>query len=608
MTNYKKHEDPQNIIKKLKESTKNEAPQDTNEISLKNDRESLVKRFENYVDFSALSEDDIGGIEAQLIELLHDTKNYHDNNGRVIRSYVPLFLKVLKEEQSGSNGGKIAGDNSFDAMINRLKDEEEHDVVKEWCIRILLRSFEKGAEEGKKILDWIIDHEYNTQQVIFNQWVILTEIGQKDDKVVFEKLIEAIQYNGFELPVVTAIQQLKNNESLLKPQERRNEAVTTLLGYLNRNNHADVKDVSGLMAYHEKKRLAVEAITAIGTRNDSEIITKELLKYLNGPDLKYETEDTTEEIEKEKHRTRVAMLETLGYLGDQNNKRLIDILIAFIGGSDQIIILNTCNALVNILTEKGAVEAVIDYGLNKDNEHKADKFGYALRVISPEYAVDQLKMVNENAENYDRAWNLLKEMGGKYAYNAIENRLKDANKLFDRVHELTTESFNRLSEQKHKSFNHTLLMSKGIFVIGMVVFCISFISFFTEFDFFSNTNSMLPGEGIGMLSGLTTMLIIFFKQPVKQVDNAVSSNVQTSIVTLGYFQQLGQIRAMVEARYLKGDPFTLEEINGLLKTINSLMEESMSLSQRCTALNGNTEAVNSELTALRNKISNIEKS
>jgi len=201
--------------------------------------------------------------------------------------------------------------------------------------------------------------------------------------------------------------------------------------------------------------------------------------------------------------------------------------------------------------------------------------------------IGYLQSVRGDTTEEGRAQSLLEQIGGRQAINVlVDRRMTALAQAQGRVKEFDEQALKIFTEtigQAKRGFFISLVMSAVVFLVGIFLLVGS-----ASILFWGNPNQVQVVIGfLGGLTGISSSLFMFYRDPLGRIERAVSNLVQTEVAFLGYIRQVTQITAMFEREYLDNDSFGIEELEKLLGYTDHTMKETMPLINRYTAQSAN---------------------
>jgi len=201
----------------------------------------------------------------------------------------------------------------------------------------------------------------------------------------------------------------------------------------------------------------------------------------------------------------------------------------------------------------------------------------ALRQIDSKEAANVLAdhLLHPDPRTATRASQALTKLGGEEAVRTLQAQ---RTKALDKYTELlgtadaqVMEQFNRLMGQAQRGFSMSMSMHGVIFAIGVVVLAISlYVALSQGFQTFERYVGV--GTAVGSLG---TLLLLFYKDPLKNIRASVTSLVKVNVVFLGYVRQINQIDATFKQLFLASAGFGIDEMKQTVEQIQDSVRKTM---------------------------------
>jgi len=131
--------------------------------------------------------------------------------------------------------------------------------------------------------------------------------------------------------------------------------------------------------------------------------------------------------------------------------------------------------------------------------------------------------------------------------------------------------FNSLMAQARAGFTMSMFMHGAIFVVGVLVLGYSlYVAFSHGFETFERYVGV--GAAVGSLG---TLLLLFYKDPLKNIRESVTNLVKVNVIFLGYVRQINQIDATFKQLFLASTGFSTEQMNKTVVQIQASVKQTM---------------------------------
>jgi len=481
-------------------------------------REQQKQRYALMEQFAARGQRERDAVVPRLIKLLDDREL-----DTVTRSWVPPFLTKV-------------GDAARDALLERLPVEEDA-YVRLWIVKELLRKF-----DGDDLVRAVIE-SYDREQRRSNRREIVRILAEKGRSVAKHKLTELL--HGSE-----------GNEIDDDPTIRRSAAEG--LGKIA--DHTSAPELVRRLRVEEELDVSLAIVAALGAIAEPSCLP-ELLELIADPHRS--------------ERLRIALLREVPSLATQPENLDVAKLLDTLCDPNRFVALTALHTLVELLGDQ-ACDEVVRYGLEVAVPADLSRVADALRVARPDRAVALLRAV-QDPNKQDRARSLLEHLGGRLAVDAlVAQRQVALGRSSERVQEFDSQALKLFQEtisEAKRGFSISLFMSVTIFAVGLILLGVS-----VNMLVAGASGAQLFAPGVTGISGLATILAMFYRGPLERVQQAVANLVQVEIAFLGYIRQVTQIAAMFEREYLDDNTdFGITELEMMLAATHRSMCETMPL-------------------------------
>jgi hypothetical protein len=204
-------------------------------------------------------------------------------------------------------------------------------------------------------------------------------------------------------------------------------------------------------------------------------------------------------------------------------------------------------------------------------------FVVALRHIDEREAARALssKLLDSRREVAERASRALVQLGGEEAVRTLQAQRAKAMETYTRLlgdaDEKIMDQFRALMSQARRAFQVSMWMHGSIFFLGAVVLAVSLWMLVGQG---SEVFERFIGAG-GAVGSLGTLLLLFYKDPVKNISHSVTNLVKVNVVFSGYVRQINQIDATFKQLFLAAAGFGLSEMKETVELIQTSVKETM---------------------------------
>ncbi|MDJ0836770.1 MAG: hypothetical protein QNK37_09655 [Acidobacteriota bacterium] len=478
--------------------------------------------------FAALPASLHESVTQDLIDLLGDV----ENTDNITRSWAPILL------------GKIGTPEAREALLDRLSRDESHHV-RMWICKTLIRDF-TGDDRIGPVAD-CFDRE-QTKEIRIQIARVLAESGSP---AAVPKLIEFLSQEG------------SDDEEVIRAYGADGLGAQKAL--------EGVEPLGVRLLVEDSWTVAIKIIHALVSIEDAGAV-QYLCELRQGEGLH--------------EQVQIAALKALAQLAPPEDDKAVEVMLNYCCAPQRTVALTAADSLIRFLKETAA-ETLVNFGLSQSDPAFIARIADALRMIRGDKVVALLKNAGKSPQEKEAARALLEQIGGAQAVGIlVDQRMATLNQAQSRVQDFdkqALELFHDTVEEAKRGFKISLFMSTTIFIIGVILLA-------------GSIYLMLKGEdtaqilgGVGALSGLGTILTMFYKGPMEKIERSVANLVQTEIAFLGYIRQVTQITAMFEREYLSGEAFDLKDLEALLNYTENAMKETMPLVSLYTARRENKD-------------------
>jgi hypothetical protein len=169
----------------------------------------------------------------------------------------------------------------------------------------------------------------------------------------------------------------------------------------------------------------------------------------------------------------------------------------------------------------------------------------------------------------------LTKLGGEEAVRTLQAQRAKAvdtyTTLLGNADQQVMEQFNRLMVQAQRGFLLSLWMHGIIFGVGVVVLVASlYVALSQGFGTFERYVGV--GTAVGSLG---TLLLLFYKDPLKNIRGSVTGLVKVNVVFLGYVRQINQIDATFKQLFLASAGFGVDQMKQTVEQIQDSVRKTM---------------------------------
>lgn len=231
--------------------------------------------------------------------------------------------------------------------------------------------------------------------------------------------------------------------------------------------------------------------------------------------------------------------------------------------------------LKKALDNKPALEFIIGEMLKE--EVPDEYYLNALRRIDDAVAAAILTDLVKSRDHVvsQRANMALVRLGGEEAHRVLMRRREEA---LDKYTELLKEAdkdirnnFSQLMTRAHEAFSLSMTMHRVIFALGLVMLAGSFyVALSSGFGIFEKY------VGVGGVTGsIVTLLALFYKQPLSNIQKSITALVDVNVIFLGYVRQINQIDATFKQLYLAVGGFSITQLKDTVQQIQCSVSKTM---------------------------------
>jgi hypothetical protein len=252
-----------------------------------------------------------------------------------------------------------------------------------------------------------------------------------------------------------------------------------------------------------------------------------------------------------------------------------EVLLYALEDTDAEIRVRAADALNRTLGASGSVSYLVEELLR--HEQPPSRYFDALRQIDSKGAASALsdRLLHPDPEVAQRASHALVKLGGEEAVRTLQAQRTKAldtyTKLLGDADEQIMGQFNSLMVQAQRGFLMSMWMHGIIFGIGAVVLAASlYVALGGGFETFERYVGI--GAAIGSLG---TLLLLFYRDPLKNIRRSVTNLVEVNVVFLGYVRQINQIDATFKQIFLASAGFGVEQMQQTVAQIQDSVKRTM---------------------------------
>lgn len=262
----------------------------------------------------------------------------------------------------------------------------------------------------------------------------------------------------------------------------------------------------------------------------------------------------------------------LAALASIRRPEIKDAVLDALADKNSEIRLQATNTLEQVLKPKKAVEFVTDALLHMEEPPP----GYidALRHIGPKAAAEALSanMLHPDPDVARRASDALAQLGGEEAFRTLlaqrQQVLKTYTDLLNDADEKIMGQFESLMQQARAAFWVSMGMHILVFLVGLLLMGVAVILGMRDPD-------GIAGLVTGTAGFASTLLALFYKNPVYNIRNAVTTLMKVNVVFLGYMRQINQIDATFKQFFLSATGFDLSQMQTTVEQIQLTVENAL---------------------------------
>jgi HEAT repeat protein len=250
-------------------------------------------------------------------------------------------------------------------------------------------------------------------------------------------------------------------------------------------------------------------------------------------------------------------------------------LLVALRDKDAEIRVRAASALKGALGASGAVSFITEELLRL--EDPPTQYFDALRQIDSKEAANVLAdhLLHPDSQIATRASRALTKLGGEEAVRTLQAQRAKAvdtyTTLLGNADQQVMEQFNRLMVQAQRGFLLSLWMHGIIFGVGVVVLVASlYVALSQGFGTFERYVGV--GTAVGSLG---TLLLLFYKDPLKNIRGSVTGLVKVNVVFLGYVRQINQIDATFKQLFLASAGFGVDQMKQTVEQIQDSVRKTM---------------------------------
>jgi HEAT repeat protein len=269
---------------------------------------------------------------------------------------------------------------------------------------------------------------------------------------------------------------------------------------------------------------------------------------------------------------RRAAVDALVMLGKPETR---DPLLQALLDTDAEIRVRSAVGLKKALGSAQAIDFIIERIMR--DETPAPEYIDALRLIDNKAAADALsnRLLNPDIAVSNKAQSLLTQLGGE---GALRSLIAQRNKAVDAYAAILSdtdrrimEQFNILMDEARVAFKTNLWLHRIIFGIGALLLIASL-----TVALINGLSTLQGWIGVGGSAGsLATLLLLFYRNPVQNIDQSVSQLVKVDVIFLGYIRQINQIDATFKQLFLSTMSFGTDQMKMTVTEIRDSVNQTM---------------------------------
>jgi HEAT repeat protein len=251
-------------------------------------------------------------------------------------------------------------------------------------------------------------------------------------------------------------------------------------------------------------------------------------------------------------------------------------LLRALEDDDAEIRVRAANTLKELIEVDKVIQLIVTRALN-DGQQAIRQLVDALRQVDLERAARSLSraLLSPEPKIAERAARLLEDLGGQEAARMLQAQRNQALKTYTELLKQTDDDvmkqFTDLMRQAKIGFRMSMVMHGIVFAIGIIVLG---ASLFLVFKAGLDTAQRWIGAG-GGASALATLLITFYRNPLRNVSASVTNLMKVDVLFLGYVRQLNQIDATFKHLFLGGNGFGANEMKATVEQIQASVKDTL---------------------------------
>jgi HEAT repeat protein len=260
-------------------------------------------------------------------------------------------------------------------------------------------------------------------------------------------------------------------------------------------------------------------------------------------------------------------------LAEINKPETRNALLLALRDRDAEIRVRAANALNKTLGAAGAVGLIIDHLLQQDQP--LPEYVDALRHIDHAAAATALSIPHPDPKMADRAARALTMLGGEAALRTLQAQrtqvVETYTKLLGDADDKIMALFDNLMQRAQFAFTMTMWMHGVIFGLGVLILLLSL--------WIAVQGSMTGLErliGVGGATGsLATLLLLFYRSPLHQINQSVTNLTKVNVIFLGYMRQINQIDATFKQLFLASGAFNIPQMKETVAEIEVSVRKTL---------------------------------
>lgn len=270
---------------------------------------------------------------------------------------------------------------------------------------------------------------------------------------------------------------------------------------------------------------------------------------------------------------RRAIVESLGRLRLPSAQPAL--LAALLDAEDAQNRLQAARAITDVAGVPGAVQVVVEKLLTEDKPREA--YLEALRHIDGPQAAKALEEALHHPDlvRSQRAGQALARLGGEEALRTLfaqrARTMEAYSALLGTADKEIMEQFKGMTLEAKLAFRGSMIMHYCVFGVGLLLLIASAR---LAVDGGEATMSRFLGAG-GAVGSVGLLLLTFYKNPLENIRQSVSSLVKTNVVFLGYLRQINQVDATFKHLFLGSSTFSIDQMQCTVKELQASVKQTL---------------------------------